>query len=124
MVKLIQCVRRRPDVPLMEFRQVWEEYGERLRGLATALGAVRVSVSTTLEVEANRRLLTRRISLEPFDGLAEVWWPRAYEALEAAEEEEFSARIDELWRFQASFLEIETSSFFFTIESVLFDRRG
>ncbi|MBP1606544.1 MAG: hypothetical protein H6Q08_1918, partial [Acidobacteria bacterium] len=44
--------------------------------------------------------------------------------LEAAEEEEFSARIDELWRFQASFLEIETSSFFFTIESVLFDRRG
>jgi len=118
-IKLIQCVRSRPAVPKAEFQQHWQAYGEQLSALATELGAVRIVLNTTLSVEANRRLLQERGSLEPFDGVAEIWWERGTGLVEKVDEREMNARVDQLRKIQESFVDVETSSFFFTLETVV-----
>ena len=70
MVKLVQCVRRRPHLAVDEFRAAWEAYGGRLREAAAELGAVSVTLSTTLETPLNDALRESRGSATPFDGIA------------------------------------------------------
>jgi hypothetical protein len=119
MIKLIQCVRARSAIPKVEFQRQWQEYGEQLRALATELGAVRIVLDTTLSIEVNERLLQERGSMEPFDGVAEIWWDRGAELLEKADDKEMSSRIDRLREIQQSFMDVERSSFFFTLETVV-----
>jgi hypothetical protein len=117
MIKLIQCVRARSAIPKVEFQRQWQEYGEQLSALATELGAVRIVLNTTLSIEVNERLLQERGSMEPFDGVAEIWWDRGAELLEKADGKEMSSRIDRLRKVQHSFMDVERSSFFFTLET-------
>ena len=119
MIKLIQCVRSRAAAPKTEFQQQWQAYGKQLSALATELGAVRIVLNTTLSIEVNRRLLQERGSLEPFDGVAEIWWDRGAGLLEKAEDREMSSCIDRLRKIQESFVDVERSSFFFTLETVV-----
>ena len=53
MLKWVQCVRRRPELTVVEFRRQWQEYGEEIVSLGAELGAVRVEVSAALVVDAN-----------------------------------------------------------------------
>jgi hypothetical protein len=119
MIKLIQCVRARSAIPKVEFQRQWQEYGEQLSALATELGAVRIVLDTTLSIEVNQRLLQERGSMEPFDGVAEIWWDRGAELLEKADDKEMSSRIDRLREIQQSFMDVERSSFFFALETVV-----
>jgi len=119
MIKLIQCIRSRTATPQAEFQQQWQAYGKQLSALATELGAVRIVLNTTLSIEVNRRLLEERGSLEPFDGVAEIWWDRGADLLEKADEREMSSRIAQLRKLQESFVDVERSSFFFTLETVI-----
>jgi len=119
MIKLIQCVRSKPATPKAEFQRQWQAYGEQLSALATELGAVRIVLNTTLSIEVNQRLLQERGSMEPFDGVAEIWWDRGAELLEKADDREMSSRIDRLRKIQESFVDVERSSFFFTLETVV-----
>lgn len=123
MVKLVQCIRRRPDRTIDEFRDFCERYGQKLRDVAIALSAVQVSLSIRLEVELNEQLRQSRNTLEPFDAVAEVSWPHGYKLAEKATREAIAASIDNLRQFQDDFVDLEHSSFFFTLDSVLFDRR-
>jgi hypothetical protein len=119
MIKLVQCIRSRAAAPQAEFQQQWQAYGKQLSALATELGAVRIVLNTTLSIEVNRRLLQERGSLEPFDGVAEIWWDRGADLLEKADEREMSSRIAQLRKLQESFVDVERSSFFFTLETVI-----
>jgi hypothetical protein len=119
MIKLIQCVHARSATPKAEFQRQWQEYGEQLRARATELGAVRIVLDTTLSIEVNQRLLQERGSMEPFDGVAEIWWDRGAELLEKADDKEMSSRIDRLREIQQSFMDVERSSFFFALETVV-----
>jgi hypothetical protein len=119
MIKLIQCVRSRPETPKTDFQKQWQAYGEQLSALATDLGAVRIVLDTTLSIEFNRRLLEERGSLEPFDGVAEITWDRGAGLMEKADEEEMSSNIERLREIQESFMDVERSSFFFTLETIV-----
>lgn len=123
MVKLVQCIRRRQDRTIDEFRDFCEGYGRKLRDVAVALNAVQVSLSIRLEVELNEQLRQSRDTLEPFDAVAEVSWPHGYKLAEKATHEAIAASIDALRQFQEEFVDPQHSSFFFTLDSVLFDRR-
>ena len=81
MIKLVQCVRKLPHLTVDQFRQAWEVYAERLRSAAIELGAVRVTLSTTLETPLNDALAESRGSAAPFDGVAEIAWLRGAEIL-------------------------------------------
>lgn len=116
MIKLVQCVRRRPDLSIAEFRDAWEQYGDRLAVAATELGAAGARLSTTLQTAVNEALTEARGSTEPFDGVAEVLWPSGSEIAAAANVPWMRERIAELRRYQESFIDIGASSFFFVHE--------
>ena len=77
MLKWVQCIRRRPELSVVEFRQLWLEYGEEIVALGAELGAVRVEVSASLAVEVNVEWQLQRGSAAPFDGIAELWFDSA-----------------------------------------------
>jgi len=121
MVKLVQCVRRRPEVSVLEFRAKWKEYGEMIKGGAVALGGVRCTLSTTLAVKENALFALRRGTQEPFDGIAEIWFENAPAALAAMQRSEWREGLARFQAFQESFVDLEHSSFFYAIEDEVFD---
>lgn len=116
MVKLVQCVRRRPGSTIAEFRAAWEDYGRELRRMALEMGAIGARLSTTLESPVNEALRRQRGSAEPFDGIAEVVWTRGSEALASAEEPATVERIAAFRKLQEGFADVSASAFFFVHE--------
>jgi hypothetical protein len=122
MIKLLQCVRKRPELSVLEFRKAWEAHGERLSAMAPAVGAERVVLSTALEVGPGRRIAEERGTLAGFDGVAEIWWTRGLEVLEAAEREGVRKLIEEGRAEQARFIDVSTSCVFFVQDQVVFEQ--
>jgi hypothetical protein len=122
MIKFFQCIKRRPELSVAEFRRHLAAYSEKVEILADALEAVRFSVSTTLQVEQNLQLQLARGTTDPYDGVVEIWLERAPDILLRAEGEEARAMLEEMRSFQELFLDMAASSFFFAAEEVVFDR--
>jgi hypothetical protein len=123
MVKLVQCIRRRPRFGVDDFRAAWEEYGEHLRAAAIELGATRVTLSTTLETPLNDALAVARGSALAFDGVAEIAWPSGTALLAEAALPATRARIARLREFQEQFADPGRSAFFFVHEEQLLGER-
>ena len=121
MVKLVQCVRRRQDVSLEEFREKWRQYGELIKAGAVATGGVRCTLSTTLAVKQNLMFAVKRGTQEPFDGVAEIWFESAPALIAAMERPESRAGLAKFQAYQESFVDLERSSFFFAVEDEVFD---
>jgi hypothetical protein len=121
MVKLIQCIRRRPGLGVDEFRAAWEGYGERLREVAIELGASRVTLSTTLETPLNDALAAARGSARAFDGVAEIAWSHGTDVLADAAQPATRARVSRLRDLQETFADPGHSAFFFVHEQAILD---
>ena len=119
MVKLVQCIRKQSRLGVDEFRAAWEGYGERLRAVAIELGAVRVTLSTTLETPLNDALAAARGSARAFDGVAEIAWPSGSAILADATHPGTRERIARLRALQEEFADPGHSSFFFVHEQEL-----
>ena len=104
-----------------EFRTHWDVYQERLIVLAEKLGAYRVVVSTTLNVEANLQLMIMRGSGVPFDGVVELWFERGAGLEESLEEPGVKEALEDLQDAQEAFVDFARSSFFFSTETTLVD---
>jgi hypothetical protein len=116
MIKHVQCLRRHPDLTPVDFRQHWDEYKPLWQALAERLGAVRVSFSTTLAVEANQLIVMQRGTDEPFDAIVETW---AHDALDLGERmaNPLAAGLrDEVVSKQHQFLDLGRCSFFFATD--------
>ena len=113
MLKWVQCVRRRPELSVVEFRRQWLRYGEEIVSLGAELGAVRVEVSAALAVGANVEWQARRGSAAPFDGLAEIHFsgsaPEFFAALEAPGPKACFERLEAL---QEELVDVPRSCFF------------
>ena len=84
MVKVVFCVRKRPEMSDEEFHRYWlEEHGPLVRDKAAALGIVRYVQTHKIETPANEAMRASRGAAEPYDGIAEVWWD-SVEAMAAA----------------------------------------
>lgn len=119
MLKWVQCVRRRPEQTVVEFRRQWLEYSEEIVALGAELGAVRVEVSAALAVGANAEWQLSRGSAAPFDGLAEMHFSgSAPEFIEALGRPGPKARADRLLRLQEDFVDIPHSCFFLASQDV------
>jgi hypothetical protein len=113
MIKLVHCVRRRPELGVEEFRAAWDSFSQRWRELGLELGAVRVSVSTTLEIPLNEALTRARGSAPPFDGIAEITWPSGATLPARASDP------GDLRALQEEFIDVAGSAFFFVHEEPL-----
>jgi hypothetical protein len=121
MIKLMQCVCRRPHLKIEEFREAWDSFSERLREVALDLGATRVTLSTTLETPLNDALAAARGSTVRFDGVAEIVWPRGAALLSAAALPASRERIASLRVLQDEFADPGRSAYFFVHEQDLLE---
>lgn len=119
MLKWVQCVRRRPELTVVQFRRAWRDYGEEVVALGAEIGAFRVEVSASLAVEAAAEWQLTRGSAAPFDGLAEIHFsgsaPEFFRALEGKEPRQ---RVARLLALQEDFVDIPHSCFFLASQDV------
>jgi hypothetical protein len=122
MIKLIQCIARKPELSVPEFRSHLVEYRDRVQRLADALDAVRVTVCPTLQVEQNLEIMLSRGTSEPFDAVVAIWLERAPDLGAGTDGEHVRSLLDEMRELQREFMDLTHSSFFFAAEDVVFDR--
>ncbi len=113
MIRLIQCVRRKPELSVDEFRRHWQNYQQAYKELAVATEARRFAVSFGLKIPYNASIQEMRGTLEPFDAILEVWWDSGAQLDGIEERPDIGQRIDDTRRMQAEFMDLEASSIFF-----------
>jgi uncharacterized protein (TIGR02118 family) len=75
MVKLVFCLRRRPDLSREDFQRYWfDVHGPLVRDRAAVLGVRRYVQVHTAPTPVNDALRASRGAPEEFDGVAELWW--------------------------------------------------
>ena len=75
MIKLVFCLRRRPELSSSDFHRYWREtHAPLVRRHAAALRIRRYVQVHTLEDALNDALRQTRGGPEPYDGVAELWW--------------------------------------------------
>lgn len=124
MITFVQCVKGKPDLSITDFRRHWQEYEDRAKAIAEASGAVNLTCKTTLAVEQNLELRLTRGTAEPFDGVLEVRWPNAAGLEEALQDETAARLLEDFQAYQEVFIDFERSSFFFSSERLVYDRRS
>ena len=79
MIRFINCVRRRKDISVEEFRRYWNrpEFEYQFERLFIIVQPRKFAKNLTLQVSANEQIRQERGSGEPFDGTLEYWWQDA-----------------------------------------------
>lgn len=122
MIKFIQCVSKKPEVSIQEFRRYWQAYQAKATELAKSVNAVGLVFSTTLAVDENLQVMLIRGTAEPYDGIAEFRISNAPRMLDKLEHDPAKAIWKELKSMQTDFMDLENSRFFFASEQVALRR--
>jgi len=122
MIKFIQCVKKKPEVSIQDFRRSWKIYQAKATELAKAMNVTGLTFCTTLNVEENLQVMLTRGTSEPFDGVAEFRISNAPRTIEALSREPGKSLMEDLQKLQTEFLDMETSAFFFAAEEVAIRR--
>jgi uncharacterized protein (TIGR02118 family) len=110
-IKLTFAVRRRTDVDPVEFHRYWrDEHGPLVRSFQSALGIRRYVQTHRVETPFNEALRAGRGALEPFDGVAELWWDDVDALVAATSSAEGFAAGQALLEDEAKFIDLEQSS--------------
>lgn len=121
MIKLVYCLRRKPDVPAAEFHRYWlDEHGPLVKEVSGAIRAVRYVQSHTVEPEINALLQQSRGLAPAFDGITEVWWKDVSELQAALTSAEGQAALQRLLEDEARFIDFARSHVFMTREQPIF----
>ncbi len=111
MIKLTFAVRRRIDVDPAEFHSYWrDQHGPLVRSLRSALGIRRYVQTHRLETPLNDVLRASRRGLEPYDGVAELWWDDLDALVAATSSPEGAAAGQTLLEDEARFIDLEQSA--------------
>jgi uncharacterized protein (TIGR02118 family) len=110
-IKLTFAVRRRTDVDPAEFHSYWrDQHGPLVRSLQPVLGIRRYVQTHRLETPLNDVLRASRSALEPFDGVAELWWDDLDALVAATSSPEGSVAARTLLEDEVRFIDLEHSA--------------
>ena len=120
MVKLVFCVRRRPDLDFESFQKRWlEVHGPLVRRLREQLPMMKRYVQSHLiPGDATDAVRAPRGTGEPFDGITEVWFDDL--ASIGASGKEAAAAVRQLIEDEAEFIDLAGSVVFLTEEHTIF----
>ena len=111
MIKLTFAVRRRTDIDPDEFHRYWrDQHGPLVRSLQPALGIRRYVQTHRMETPLNEALRVGRGALEPFDGVAELWWDDLDALVAAAASSEGTAAGRTLLEDERKFIDLARST--------------
>jgi uncharacterized protein (TIGR02118 family) len=117
MVKLVFCVRKRPDIDEVEFHRYWRDvHGPLVAGVATALGIRRYVQVHNLPSPLNDVLAATRQAPACFDGVAELWFDSADAISAAASSPEGAAASEMLLADERRFIDHSRSPLFIAEE--------
>jgi hypothetical protein len=119
MLKLVYAVRRKPEMPLVEFQRYWlEEHGGLSKKLKEDMPTfVHYVQSHTVYGEATDKVRAARGTAEPFDGITEAWFDNSIEVKDA--EAQMKA-VGQMLADEAHFIDAENSVVFYTEEHEIF----
>ncbi|MFO7963349.1 MAG: EthD domain-containing protein [Desulfobacterales bacterium] len=110
MIRLTYLLRRKPDLSLEEFQTYWrEKHGPLVAGHAERLNILRYVQVHTLDDPINAALPGNRKMLEPYDGVAELWWTGREAFMAASASEEGRAAGAELIEDEKQFIDLPDS---------------
>ncbi len=117
MVKLVYCVRRKPEMSLEEFQDRWlNVHGPLVRSLREQVPSMtRYVQSHLIPGEPSEAVRASRGAGEPYDGITEVWIDSDAEAAEGAAEAGRRLLEDEM-----EFIDLANSKVFLTVEHEIF----
>ena len=116
MIKYLQCVRRKPEMSIQEFRKHWDAYKNLVQSVAEKAGAVGFTMKTTLAVGQNEEVALTRGTREPYDGVVEFTLERGPAALQALEQPDAREHVSAMQAAQSEFVDLANSTFFFVSE--------
>ncbi len=111
MIKLVYNLRRLPNMSREEFQRYWREtHGPMVRSRAQVLRIRRYVQVHTLESPMNDALRRGRGALEPYDGVAELWWDSLDDLAAATASPEGRKAGQELLEDERRFIDLERSA--------------
>ena len=111
MIKLVYNLRRLPNMSREEFQRYWlQKHGPMVRSRAQALRIRRYVQVHTLESPMNDALRRGRGALEPYDGVAELWWDSLDDLAAATASPEGRKADQELLEDERRFIDLERSA--------------
>ena len=111
MIKLVYNLRRLPNLSREEFQRYWlQKHGPMVRSRAQALRIRRYVQVHTLENPMNDALRRGRGALEPYDGVAELWWDSLDDLAAATASPEGRKAGQELLEDERRFIDLERSA--------------
>jgi uncharacterized protein (TIGR02118 family) len=120
MVKLVFCLRRRPDVTEEEFHRYWrEEHAPLVVRHASTLGIRRYVQLHTVSGPLNALLAATRGGPEAFDGVAELWFDDAADIAASAGTDKGRVAAAELAADEERFIDHGRSPLFVAEEHVV-----
>jgi hypothetical protein len=87
MIRLVFCLRRRPELSLEEFHRTWlDDHAPLVASLRSTLGIARYTQSHRIpDHVTEQRMANARGGMEaPYDGVAELWWESEADFVAAA----------------------------------------
>jgi uncharacterized protein (TIGR02118 family) len=122
MIKIVFCLRRRPDLSRDEFQAYWRTtHAPLVESHAAALGIRRYVQVHSIDDAISTGVAGPRHSPEPFDGVAELWLD-SLEALTAAGSTEAGrAAASALLEDERRFIDLARSPLFLAEEHVVID---
>lgn len=118
MIKLVFCVKRRPDIAETDFYDYWlNQHGPLVKSKAQDLNIARYVQSHTTSADLGSAISSAR-GLRPdgYDGIAELWWDDLDSLLAGTDSDAGQEASRLLAEDEARFIDMEASTIFFTRE--------
>ena len=122
MIKLVFCLRRKPDLSREEFQRYWREHHAPLvRQHASALGIRRYVQLHSIDDAISLAVAGPRRSPVPFDGVAELWFDDLETLTAAGSTEAGRAAGAALLEDERTFIDLPNSPLFLADEVAIID---
>jgi len=120
MIKLVFCLRRRPELSREEFQDYWRnQHAPLVKERAAALGIRRYVQLHTAYDDLNAVLRAGRGGPEPYDGIAELWFEDREAMSQALETEAAQKAGAELLADEGKFIDLANSPLWLADEHVV-----
>ncbi len=118
MIRLTFVLRRKPEMPRSDFQHYWRTvHGPLVAKSSSALNILRYVQVHTLDDPINTQLAEARGGMEePYDGVAEVWWPNREALTSTFGTAAGQAAAQELVEDEARFIDLARSPLWFNYE--------
>jgi len=121
MIKMIYCIRRKPEMGKKDFLDYWHtSHAALVKKNAPALRIKRYIQNPILDDPLNEAITTIKGHSAPYDGVAELWWDSIEDLQAAASTSEGGVAQTELFEDEQKFIDFPAScSWLVTEKSII-----